>query len=396
MPTTVLKNLMYRCALPFQAPRLDAGPDGLAVTGGRLYTQPAYFRLLKRHHVLGSAALLRDGSNRVTLLCSSRNPAHPVREDSLFRVASITKMAASLAALIAVEQGKLSLSAPVSGYFPDPGAVPQLDRITLTHLLSHTSGLKDPDNLEDALLRKVPFSELLPDSAASVPGTEFRYSNLGFGLVGCLLEAVYGQPISRILEDLVFRPLGMNADLDASRLDPERIVPISRILPWRPGRDLRITPLGAVPLTEPDPLRHYGHTAGSMYLDLASLEKLVQCLMKDGAPLLKTGLGKHMTQEHAVYGPISPTLSYGLGILRIRDSSLSDHLILGHQGFAYGCADGAFWEEGTGRMVLFLNGGASEARKGRLGLCNYEVLRWALKTEMPRWRDPAAPGTPEK
>jgi hypothetical protein len=123
-----------------------------------------------------------------------------------------------------------------------------------------------------------------------------------------------------------------------------------------------------------------------MYLDLASLEKLVQCLMKDGAPLLKTGLGKQMTQEHAVYGPISPTLSYGLGLLRISDPSVSPGLVLGHQGFAYGCADGAFWEEETGRQAVFLNGGCSEARTGRLGVANRDVLRWALRKELPAWK----------
>ena len=92
-----------------------------------------------------------------------------------------------------------------------------------------------------------------------------------------------------------------------------------------------------------------------------------------------------MLREHAAYGKISPTLTYGYGILRIQDPSISDSVLLGHQGFAYGCADGAFWEEGSGRMVIFLNGGASEARKGRLGSCNYDILKWALRKEMPAW-----------
>lgn len=47
--------------------------------------------------------------------------------------------------------------------------------------------------------------------------------------------------------------------------------------------------------------------------------------------------------------------------------------------------DGAFIEEETGRAVVFLNGGASEARTGRLGLVNRDVLQWALKQEMPSW-----------
>ena len=55
------------------------------------------------------------------------------------------------------------------------------------------------------------------------------------------------------------------------------------------------------------------------------------------------------------------------------------------QGFAYGCVDGAFVEEHTGRQVIFLNGGASECRQGKLGLVNRGILRWALKEEMPSW-----------
>jgi len=135
----------------------------------------------------------------------------------------------------------------------------------------------------------------------------------------------------------------------------------------------------------PDPSLHYGYTAGAMYVDLPSLEKMVHCLMRNGEPLIRSDLGLMMKQRHAVYGPLSPTLSYGLGLLLIEDPGISSSRILGHQGFAYGCADGAFWEEDTGRVVLFLNGGASEARRGRLGLCNEQILRWALRKEMPQW-----------
>ena len=385
MPTSALKNRLYLLALPFLAPRLT-DPE-LRQQGEPLRTPSEYLHLLKKHHVMGSAAFLRDGDHSVTLLCSSRNPEHTVRTDSLFRVASITKMAAALAALIAVEQGKLDPESPVSCYFQNSKEIPELDGVTLLQLLSHTSGLRDPEGLEEALLKGIPFPEILPGNRIDAPGKTFRYSNLGFGLIGCLLEAVYRQPVSDIFRELVFQPLSMRATLDASNLNPEEIVPICRVLPWRPGRDLKITALGALPLDRPDPLRHYGHTAGSMYLDLSSLEKLISCLMQGGKPILKTELGKRMTEKHAVYGAISPTLTYGLGILRIQDPSLSNSVLLGHQGFAYGCADGAFWEESTGRMILFLNGGASEARTGRLGLCNYEILRWALRREMPTWQN---------
>ena len=385
MPTSKFSNAVYqlRIKIPVRVPRSESHPD-LEILGCPLYTKAYYEKLLKKHHVLGSAALLRDHNSKVRIISSSRNPVHIVHPGSFFRVASITKMVTSLCVMISVEKGVLSLNAPFLSYFPELSGLPDLKGITPLHLLSHTSGLRDPANLEISLFQKKEFPEILNGTLQSIPGAEFHYSNLGYGLLGSLLESIWNMPISDIFNHLVFKPLNMRATLDASQLNPSEIVPITRIYPWK-KEDLIITPLGRIPLLHPDPLRHYGHTAGAMYLDLDSLEKLILCLMQDGHPLIQTDLGKRMKQKQASYGKLSPTLSYGLGILRIEDPSLSSSPILGHQGFAYGCADGAFWEADTGRMLLFLNGGASEARKGRLGLCNYDLLRWSLRKEFPKW-----------
>jgi hypothetical protein len=151
-----------------------------------------------------------------------------------------------------------------------------------------------------------------------------------------------------------------------------------------------VTPLGSIPLTEPDALRHFGHTAGALYTDAASLSTLLAMIaaggIHQGERFLSETSAREMVRPHAVYGAISPTLSYGLGVLIIRDPALSEGRILGHQGFAYGCADGAFFEEDTGRTMVFLNGGCSEARAGRLGLCNRDLLRFAFRREMPGWK----------
>ena len=93
-----------------------------------------------------------------------------------------------------------------------------------------------------------------------------------------------------------------------------------------------------------------------------------------------------MLLEHASYGNFSQTLSYGLGLLRISDPVLSDGIIYGHQGFAYGCVDGAFWEESTGNILLSLNGGCSESRSGRFGTANLDLCRWAFRKELPVWK----------
>lgn len=384
MPTTPLKNALYRAAIPLCAPRPPRQPLS-ARSGQEIVHLAAFERLIRRHHVLGSATLLSDGDRSALLLTRSEAPAHEARENSLFRVASITKVATTALTLRLCDQGLLALDGPVAPSLPEGESCPELADVTLRQLLSHTSGLADPPGLETAMAKGTPYPQVLRGARAGAPGSAFRYSNLGFGLVGCLLEAVTNQPLEKLFQERLFEPLGMRATLAGSTLREEEILPITRIFPYRKGRDVTLTELGKKPLDQADPLRHYGYTAGSLYTDIRSLEKLFRVLMNPDDPFLSALSRAEMQKEHASYGRLSPTLSYGLGLLRIRDASMADRLILGHQGFAYGCVDGAFWEEDTSRLIIHLNGGCSEARSGRLGLCNRDLCRWAFRKEFPAW-----------
>ena len=384
MPSTKIKNLLYRSALPFCAP--SAGRSPLLPAQGHPLSDPdGLSRIIRRHHAAGSAVLVSDGS-RFSLVLEKPSPAgQAASPDTYFRVASITKMATALLSVILVHDVLLDPDAPVAGYLPDSDGLPELDGVTLRRLLSHTSGLADPLRLESLLESGAPYREAVSGARAAEPGSSFRYSNLGFGLVGCILESVTGTALGELFSSRIFRPLGMNASIEGCSLPEERIMPVIRILPYRPENRLTVTPLGRIPLSSPDPLHHYGHTAGSMYTDIQSLHKLLICLRDGGSPLLPASAADVMKQKHASYGSLSPTLSYGLGLLIIDDPRLSSGRILGHQGYAYGCADGAFWEEDTGRVMMILNGSCSEAREGRLGLCNRDMLRWAFRKELPQW-----------
>ena len=384
MPTTKLKNTIYRIALPFFAPNCPRHP--IASVSGR---DPVFIRDLelihRKHHVLGSAVLLVSRGQHSLICTSSENPAHSACPESLFRVASITKTAASVLCARLMDEGTLDPDRPVSEYFANESARSVLDGITLRHLLSHTSGIIDPPGFESAVNRGIPFTELLPSCRRFQPGISFHYSNFGFGLIGCIMEAVFREPVGQIFRERLFEPLQMNASLEACSLPVDRIMPVTRVLPYRKNRDVTVTDLGSKPLLSPDPLRHYGHTAGSMYTDIFSLQNLLNVLILKDTGYLSERWKKEIRLEHASYGNLSPTLSYGLGLLRISDPALSDGLIYGHQGFAYGCVDGAFWEENTSRSVIMLNGGAGEARTGRLGLLNRDILRWAFRKELPAW-----------
>lgn len=410
MPTSRTKNLIYRAALPLLAPR---GRDDIAVQG--LRRPDGYRRILRRHHVQGSSLLLTDGPREAAAFCGCG-------PETLFRVASITKMATALTVLRLCAEGALGLDQPVAELLPEGHEA--LRGVTVRHLLSHTSGLRDTG--EEVLLRGGAYPEAL--RRGSEPGAEMVYCNLGFGLLGCVMEYVTGQSLEAVFQQKLFVPLGMRATLDGSTLEPlpaaahlaaprptadapchaaaaqtpgapcptprditgtplpdadaqtpgTPVMPIIRVLPHRPGRAVTVTALGRRPLTEPDPLRHFGHTAGAMYTDARSVSRLLTAVTGDFLP---EPLRRAMTTRHAA----TPTRVYGLGLVILQRPGLSPHRLLGHQGFAYGCVDGAFVEEETGRQVIFLNGGASEAREGRLGLVNRDVLRWALKEEMPSW-----------
>ena len=382
MPTTWYKNTLYRLLLPFFAPGCGRHPV-TSFTGHDLFSVHDLSALLRRHHVLGSAVLVSSPDNYSLICSSSASPLHEAHPDTFFRVASVTKSATALLCMRLSEMHIIDLDMPVSDYFSSVPEVSPLKNVTVTHLLSHTSGLSDPPCLELSLEKGVPFTQLLSDALINTPGTAFHYSNFGFGLIGCVLESVLDKPIGQIFRDYLFDPLNMNATLEGCLLPPDRIMPVTRIFPYK-KQDLVLTRLGSEPLRNPDPFCHYGHTAGSMYTDVFSLHTMLKTLAYSN-PFLSDHSRDLLCEEHASYGKISPSLSYGLGVLRIRDSKLSDHMIYGHQGFAYGCADGAFWEADTGNMLIMLNGGCSEARIGRLGILNRDLLHWAFRKELPLW-----------
>jgi CubicO group peptidase (beta-lactamase class C family) len=138
----------------------------------------------------------------------------PVDIDTLFQVGSLAKLATSTAIMRLVEQGCLSLDAPVRDYLPDltlaDAAV--ADRVTLAHLLTHTSGwtgdfFPDTGRGNDALARYVAAMAKLPQ--VSAPGRYLSYDNAGYALAGRVLEYLAGKPYETTVKELLFTPLAM-------------------------------------------------------------------------------------------------------------------------------------------------------------------------------------------
>lgn len=388
MPTTNFRNLLYRAALPLSpSPRSQMSH----ITFGHPIDMKAYQRILCKHHVLGSSLLLCQGDDFAAVHTSISHSAHHADSDTLFRVASITKMATALVTLKLAKEGAFALDDPIAPLLPDAADDASLRGVTIRQLLCHTSGLRDVPAYEQALRNGDTFHAVLRSEDVRVDNNAMSYCNFGFGLLGCLMESVTRQSLETVFQQKLFQPLGMEATLDASTLEESRIMPIARVLPYRKDQDVTITSLGRKSIALPDPTRHFGHTAGAMYTNCASLSNLLLIIANDGAykgkQYFSPDLIRQMKTQHSYTGSAaSPDRRYGLGLVILDRPDISPRKLYGHQGFAYGCVDGAFIEEGTGRQVIFLNGGCSEAREGRLGMSNKALLQWALQKELPAWK----------
>jgi CubicO group peptidase (beta-lactamase class C family) len=128
----------------------------------------------------------------------------------------------SAAILQLVEKGQLSLDDEVTKHFPDYPTRGQ--RMTLRHLLSHTSGIPDYSDLELSGARNRTPEQLLALTRGLplhfMPGTDYAYSNTGYVLLGRLIEKLSGMPYGEYMERQLFKPLGMRHTVYASRSLP--------------------------------------------------------------------------------------------------------------------------------------------------------------------------------
>jgi D-alanyl-D-alanine-carboxypeptidase/D-alanyl-D-alanine-endopeptidase len=156
----------------------------------------------------------------------------PIGLDTVFRIASMTKSFTALAVLKLRDEGKLALDDPAEKYLPELAALERPTRdsppITVRLLLTNASGLGYDDlwgavtfGRDDAGLTALLESGVV---SSTPPGTRYAYSNLGWALLGKLVEQVSKQPYREYVTEHVLMPLGMKATVwDAKDVPPERL-----------------------------------------------------------------------------------------------------------------------------------------------------------------------------
>ena len=320
----------------------------------------------------------------------------PAGADTLFRIASVSKVVTTIGLMELVEQGRVSLDADASEYLgfglrnPDFADVP----ITVRMLLNHTSTIVDADRYTLPPEQKV--ADLFgpahqpgrPDyhfahDGGHRPGTWFEYCNLCYGLIGTIIERVSGERFDHYQQTHVLGPLGIDGGYNIAELrHPERLATLYRDLPG--GYVAQVDtqpPQGWSPAQLSAYVIGSNGTAfspqGGLRISVAGLARLARFMQGGG-----TLDGRRLLSAHDVRQMETPTwqydghngacpypiASYGLGMIQLTGQPDPNGRpgvpyrgyhgdLRGHLGDAYGLHSGFWYETANGDAFVFAAAG---------------------------------------
>lgn len=207
----------------------------------------------------------------------------PIAPDSLFWIASMTKPVTAVAILMLQDEGKVSVTDPVAKFIPEfaqlrtPAGKPAA--ITLSHLLTHTSGLTDATLPQSMAARSL--ADLVPAWTGAPlrfePGTQWQYNQAGINAAARVVEIVSGMTFDAFLQQRLFDPLGLKDTTFYPNEEQRR-----RLAPGyakaKPGGELQVAP----------PREQYGRRPlppqgnGGLYSTPLDYTRFVRMLMNRG------------------------------------------------------------------------------------------------------------------
>jgi CubicO group peptidase (beta-lactamase class C family) len=236
-------------------------------------------------------------SGAVTLVADERNILHlsavgerdiarhlPMEIDTIFWIASMTKLVTAAAIRMLVDENKVSIQDPVSKFIPEFSALKTPRRmpanLTLWHLLTHTSGLAEAPWKE--AWRAKNLTDLMPMFLGLPlkfePGAQWDYSQSGINTLGRIIEIVSGQSFEQFLQQRIFDPLGMKdttfypTQNQIKRLAISYLLTNGRLAPT----DIKLLP-GPVGDRE-----HYPAANGGLFCTAEEYCRFCQMLLNDG------------------------------------------------------------------------------------------------------------------
>lgn len=230
---------------------------------------------LKQHKVRGLSIAVVDDQKIVWAkgfgLADEANHL-PASSQTVYRIGSLSKVITATEIMRLHQSGKINIDHPVSDYITDFSIKSRFDNtgpITLRALLSHHSGL--PSDIIAGMWVQHPASlaelthAISNESLASPPGTQYKYSNIGFSLLGRVIEIAENRPFSSAIGENLLQPLGMySSAFELKALTEKRYAK-----GYRTGQEAERTPLRDLP-------------AGSMLSNVDDMARFIRFVFSDG------------------------------------------------------------------------------------------------------------------
>ena len=365
-------------------PPLRRREDGALTDESREIVRRQADAILRKNRAVGASLVLCGPGGADDVFCFGHarlRPKAPVTESTCFRIASVSKLVMSFAALSLAESSLLDLDRDISddlGYAVRSPFAPEVP-VTMRMLLTHTAGLTDSGPYGTRGLEGACTLRELLDADESwrdrTPGASFEYSNLGAGAAGSAMERAGGQPFDDLMQARVFAPLSIRASYD-----PRRIVPADDLAdgyavrgPLPPVCRYDAAALAARPPEPFDPERDYLCAAGRLITDSAGMAALVRLLASesgmgvlapDSLRLMRTpqdGLGGIGACGRGLNAAFLPGVFPGVNAV-------------GHQGVAYGMCAELFADPARGTGVGVMTSGTRLVRTPPLMRAGFDLL----------------------
>ena len=266
--------------------------------------------------------------------------------DSKFQIASLSKQFTCNMILQLVDEGTVNLDAEINKYLPDyPDK--QGSKVTIRHLMTHTSGIPDYSSLEnwysELWIKELEPGELLKEfntlDLEFEPGSKFHYSNSGYFVLGQIIEAVTGKPFNKVVVERIIEPLGLKNTgvIDVNTIVPQMSFPYEY---WK-GKYTRSDYYSVT------------HNTGTGFIYTTAPDLFRWHLSQIKSELISSGLTEEMMKKQIV---IDQQMAYGFGLF-IGDITCGEKQVafIGHEGAYPGFNTRYFWFPESDRVIILMN-----------------------------------------
>jgi CubicO group peptidase (beta-lactamase class C family) len=253
---------------------------------------------------VGNGELVWHGSYGV----KEMNTTNSVNDSTLFMIASCSKPVTALGIMKLYDQGKIDLDDDVNDYLPFNIINPNYpeEKITIRMLLTHTSSLRDdwdilwptytlPEGgdsplelnqfIQDYFIEGGEYFSQAENFANEKPGSQYKYCNMGYSLLGVLAEQISGKSFNQYMQEEIFQPLQMNNSY------------------WflkEISHDNIAFPHETIPKKEPEVLNHYGYASypdGQLRTTVTDYAQILKLMINEGKVDGKTFIRKEIVNE---------------------------------------------------------------------------------------------------